>query len=95
MGELDISNLIATFFWLVVFPISIFVVIIVIPQKRRQKKQKEFQDSLKVKEKVVTYSGMIGVIEKIEENTVLLRVDEKTRIKFLKDSIMKLAKDLE
>ena len=89
------GSTLSTIFWFFVVPFVLLIGIIVLPQRNRQKKQKEFIESLKVKDKVVTYSGIIGVIEKIGKRTVILRVDEKTRMEFLKEAITKLAKDLD
>ncbi|NLK51192.1 MAG: preprotein translocase subunit YajC [Syntrophomonadaceae bacterium] len=91
----DTMNLLSTVFWFFLVPFSILIAIIIIPNRKRRKEKQEFLDSLKVKDKVVTHGGAIGVIEKIGKNSVILRVDDKTRIEFLKEAIIKQAKDLE
>lgn len=48
-----------------------------------QKKQKELRDQIaKIKkdDKVLTSGGIIAVVDKVEENEVILRVDDKTKI---------------
>ena len=89
------GSTLATVFWFFLVPFALLIGVIILPQRNRQKKQKEFIDNLSVKDKVVTYSGIIGVIEKIGKRTIILRVDEKTRMEFLKEAITKLAKDLD
>ena len=43
-------------------------------EKRRQEKSiKKMQDELKKGDKVITYSGLSGVIEKIEEDRIILK----------------------
>ena len=41
--------------------------------KKQQKKIKKLQDELKEGEKVVTYTGLSGIIEKIEEDRIILK----------------------
>lgn len=59
------------------------------PQIKKQKEQAKFSDSLTKGSDVVTASGIIGRINKIENNIVTLQVDPKTFIKVTKGSISK------
>ncbi|MBP1604800.1 MAG: preprotein translocase subunit YajC [Acidobacteria bacterium] len=67
--------------------LAIFYFIILLPMKRRQRKVAEFQAALKAGDKVVTTSGVYGVITKMDDLTVTLQVDDKTRIKFAKAAV--------
>lgn len=60
--------------------LAIFYFIILLPMRRRQKKVQEFQAGLKVGDKVVTTSGIYGVISKMSDRSVHLQVAEKVRI---------------
>ena len=42
-------------------------------RKKQEKKIKKMQDELKKGDKVITYSGLSGVIEKIEEDRIILK----------------------
>ena len=59
------------------------------PQAKKQKSQNAFLDNLKKGDEVVTSSGMIGKISKIEGNIVTLHVNEKVFIDFVKQAISK------
>lgn len=59
------------------------------PQIKKQKDQNSFQDTLAKGMDVVTASGMIGRINKIEDNIITLQVDPKTFIKVTKGAISK------
>ncbi|MBK8110197.1 MAG: preprotein translocase subunit YajC [Saprospiraceae bacterium] len=48
------------------------------PQIKRQKEQNLFQVGLKKGDEVVTSSGIIGQITKVDENEIMLQVDPKT-----------------
>lgn len=55
--------------------ILMFVVIyffMILPQQKRAKKEKEFESTLKVGDKIVTKSGLHGKIAELGETTVVI-----------------------
>ena len=64
----------------------IFYVILYIPQRRRQKKHKEYVENLKIGDNVITDSGMFGRVVNIKEEKVTLVV-KKGEIEILKSNI--------
>ena len=75
-----------------VFMLAIFVVFyffLIRPQQKKAKEQTKFSDSLEKGMEVVTASGIVGKINKIEDPFVTLQVDTKTFIKFTKSAISK------
>jgi preprotein translocase subunit YajC len=60
--------------------LAIFYFLILMPMKRRQKKVQEFQEGLKVGDKVVTTSGIYGQITRLNDRTVQLQIADKVRI---------------
>ncbi len=72
------------------FPFLILIVFyffLIRPQVKRQKDQQKFVESLKEGMEVVTNSGIIGRITKIDGNIVRLMVDEKTFLRVVRQSI--------
>ena len=67
--------------------LAIFYFIILLPMRRRQKKVEEFQAALKVGDKIVTTSGIYGVISKTNDKSVHLQVAEKVRIEVGRSAI--------
>lgn len=59
------------------------------PQAKKQKEQVKFLDSLEKGEEVVTTSGMIGRINKIDGSIITLTVSDKTFIRMTKGSVSK------
>lgn len=59
------------------------------PQAKKQKEQAKFLDTLDKGEEVVTTSGIIGRINKIDGSIVTLAVSEKNFIRVTKGSISK------
>ncbi len=67
----------------------IFYLLLIRPQQKKQKEHQRVISELKKGDKVVTQSGMYGVISSIneEKNIVVLKVCENVKIEFLKSSI--------
>ena len=73
--------------------VAMFVFMVFLPQQRRDKKQREaLLAALKKNDEVITAAGIIGVVANIKENAdeVTLKVDDNTRIRVLKSSIIKI-----
>ncbi|MCM8757857.1 MAG: preprotein translocase subunit YajC [Candidatus Omnitrophica bacterium] len=73
------------------FPIVIifliFYLLIIKPQKEREKQHKKMLDELNKNDEVVTSSGIHGVIVNIKEKTVILRIDDNVKVELEKDCI--------
>lgn len=59
------------------------------PQAKKQKEQMKFLESLDKGEEVVTSSGLIGRVNKIDGQIVTLTIAEKTFVRVTKGSISK------
>ena len=66
----------------------IFYFLIIKPQQTQRKKHQEFLSNLKKGDKVITSSGIWGVISDITDDTITLKVDTNTKIKFTKETII-------
>ena len=75
------------------FPLILVIFIIyfffIRPQAKKQKEQNAFIKAMQKGDEVVTSSGIIGKINKLEENAVTLQVDSKTFIRVIPTSISK------
>jgi preprotein translocase subunit YajC len=67
--------------------LAIFYFLILMPMQRRQKKVQEFQEALKVGDKVVTTSGIYGQITKLNEKSVQVQIADKVRIEVARASV--------
>ena len=59
------------------------------PQIKKQKEQNTFLDDLKKGDEVVTSSGIIGRISKMDVKDMTLQIDQKTFVKILPIAISK------
>lgn len=62
--------------------IFIFYFFMIRPQSKRAKEEKAFRESLNKGDKVVTIGGIHGKVVSIEDNTVLVQVDDTTKLRF-------------
>jgi preprotein translocase subunit YajC len=67
--------------------IVIFYFLIIRPQSKKQKETQKMLAALKKGDKVVTAGGIHGTIDKVDDSTVVLKVDDYTKIKFSRTSI--------
>jgi len=74
----------------ILYIVALFAVlyfIMIRPQQLRQKKLQEMINHLKVGDRVVTIGGIYGTIEKIKDNSFILRVADNVRIEFQRNAI--------
>jgi preprotein translocase subunit YajC len=75
---------------LLIFAVLIFggmYFLMIRPQRRKQKEQKKIVDELRRGDKVITAGGIHGVIERVSEETVDLKVESGTIIRFARAAI--------
>ena len=66
---------------------AIFYFIVIVPNKRQQKKVQEFLDNLKVNDRIITTSGIHGQITRLGDQTVQVQIADKVRIEVSKAAI--------
>lgn len=78
-------------FYNMVFPIMMLVIVIFLfySQYRKQRETRKFSESLEKGTEIVTGSGILGKITKIEGDIITLEVSSKTYIRVTKNAISK------
>lgn len=74
--------------------IFVFFFFFIRPQQKKQKDQKRYEDQLKKGDNVVTSSGILGVVNKVEDDIITLQLENKTFIRVMKSAISKEYTDL-
>ena len=77
---------------MVLFPAAmlfVFWFFIMRPQAKKQKDQRKFLESLEKGKQVVTTSGILGKITKIEEEIITIEVGSKVYLRITKGAISK------
>jgi preprotein translocase subunit YajC len=67
--------------------LGIFYFLILLPMKRRQKKIQEFQENLKVGDKIVTTGGMYGKITRVTDKTLQVEIADRVRIELSRAAV--------
>lgn len=80
------QSLIAPVVTLVAFA-AIFYFLFIRPQRRRQKEHRDLLGSLKRGDRVVTAGGILGTIEEITEDSIILTVEDG-KLRLSKGSIV-------
>ncbi len=70
----------------------IFYFLLIKPQKDRQKEVKKMIENLKKNDQVVTNSGIHGTIVNVKDTTVVVRVDDNTKIEMDKEAVSSIKK---
>jgi len=65
----------------------IFYFLLIRPQQKKQREHRQMLDRLSKGDKVVTSGGIHGTIDKIKENTVILKIADNMRIVVTKSAI--------
>ena len=82
-GLIQIIMLVAVF--------GIFYLILILPEKKRRKTYGNMIDKLKINDRIMTRSGLIGKITEIDDNTIIIEAEpDKVRLTFSKQGISTL-----
>ncbi len=74
---------------MIVFMLVIFWVLLIRPQQKKAREQAELLKNLKAGDKVVTSSGIIGIITSVRDDAVVLRSAD-TKLEFQKGSVSQI-----
>ena len=66
---------------------AVFYFLIIRPQRKKQKDMKKMLEELKKGDKVVTIGGIRGVVQNVKDKTIVVKVDENTKLEFNKDAV--------
>ena len=67
--------------------ILIFYFLIIRPQNKKQKKTKQMLSALKKGDKVQSIGGIRGVVQNVNDDTVVVKVDDNAKMEFVKSAI--------
>jgi preprotein translocase subunit YajC len=67
--------------------ILIFYFLIIRPQNKKQKETQRMLSALKKGDKIITIGGIHGVIYSVKDDSVVVKVDDGTRIEFSRSAV--------
>jgi preprotein translocase subunit YajC len=76
-----------TFLISLVLMVAIFYFLLIRPQQRRVRQQRQLVESLRVGDEVITIGGMFGTILEMDDETVTLDAGGGNRLKYLRQAV--------
>ncbi|CAM4366320.1 preprotein translocase subunit YajC [Paenibacillus tarimensis] len=73
--------------WPFVLMFAVFYFLLIRPQQKKQKQRNLMLNQLKKGDKITTIGGMHGTIVELTDDTVVLRVNDATKITFERSAI--------
>ena len=67
--------------------VILFYFLIIRPQNKKQKETKRMLEAIKKGDKVVSIGGIHGSVFQVKDSTVILKVDDNTKMEFTKNAI--------
>lgn len=86
------SQMVGSIIWLVVL-FAFMYFLLIRPQQKEQKERAQMIRSLKPGDKIVTMGGLIGVITKVEDMSIKVRIAEKVEVDVLKTGVSRILND--
>ncbi|MCL1852368.1 MAG: preprotein translocase subunit YajC [Peptococcaceae bacterium] len=72
---------------MIVAMVAIFYFLVIRPNKKQQDAHKKLLEGLRQNDVVVTTSGIHGTVARINDDTVMVKVSDRTEIEFSKNAI--------
>ena len=77
------------------FIFIIFYFLLIRPQQKRQKEHQQLLSNLKTGDKVVTSSGIHGLIANVKDTTFLVKIADNVKIEVDKNAIASVSKSVD
>ncbi len=69
---------------------AVFYFLLILPQQKKQKRQKEMLSKLKKGDRIILSSGIWGSITRLDKDTVTVQIDDNTKIKVQREYVAQL-----
>jgi preprotein translocase subunit YajC len=73
----------------------LFYFLLIRPQQKRQKAVQQMQNALKKGDKIVTIGGLHGIIDSIDDNKVVIRCGDGSRLTYDRNAIREVTESKE
>ena len=83
--------------WDFLFPIvlivGIFYVVLILPERKKQKQRKSMLEAMKKGDKVMTSSGIYGSVAQVQDEIIVLQVADGVRLRFSRAAVQTVIRD--
>lgn len=77
----------------IILMFAIFYFLLIRPQQKKQKQVQQMQASLEKNDRVVTIGGLHGSIDALDENTVVIKCGDGSRLTYDRNAVRDVIKD--
>ncbi|MBB5354658.1 preprotein translocase subunit YajC [Anoxybacillus mongoliensis] len=77
----------------IILMFAIFYFLLIRPQQKRQKAVQQMQANLQKGDKVITIGGLHGIIDSLDENTVVIRAGDGSRLTYDRAAIREVVNE--
>ena len=77
------------------FVVVLFYFLLIRPQQKKQKAHEKLVASVKTGDKIVTSSGIHGIVANVKERTIVVKVADNVKIEFDRSSVSVVEKSAE
>ena len=75
--------------YMVIF-VGLFYVMVLLPQRRKEKERKLLIENTKTGERVIFSGGIVGTITNVKEHTFIVKVGDNTKLEILRGSVQRV-----
>lgn len=79
------------FGWIAIM-FAIFYMMIIRPQRRREKERQELLKAVKTGDRVLFAGGIIGIVTNVKEKTLVVKVADKVKMEILRGAVNQVLK---
>lgn len=79
--------------WVLIF--GVFYVLIILPQRRRQRELQDTISNLKAGDRIITTGGIIGTVQSVRETSLIVRSADKSMIEVARSAVAGLQQEEE
>ncbi len=80
---------------MLVFMVALFYFLLIRPQQKRQKEHVKRVSALKSGDRIVTNSGLHGLVANVKEKTIVVKIAENVKVEMEKDAVATVLKAAE
>ena len=75
--------------------LGVFYVLLILPQKKRQRELQELISNLKAGDRIITSGGIIGTVQSVRETSLIIRTADKSMLEIERSAVARPLQETE
>jgi preprotein translocase subunit YajC len=75
--------------------LGVFYVLLILPQKKRQRELQELISNLKAGDRIITTGGIIGTVQSVRETSLIIRTADKSMLEIERSAVARPLQETE